>query len=520
MGVALERAGKRSQIKALPGVGDIVDIQAGSVPSGLTSLPSYASLSSGGKYKIKSLAEVGALIALGQNGPLRADIVIADDAMAAAIAAPLNALRDEIQGASPDAGTDFATLRSTALEPSAKLQSKEVRLMKVFGRPTIVVAADGGATAAGLFGKFWQRMAIASSTVVKSADIPVADGNTVTLKSLGGSPGSFDVLAHADWNTSFDIGAVSADGRVPGSLVLDVSAAPSAARTAPVVSVFLNEFLLGAKQLEANGQRERITARIPYAILTGRNVLRVAFVRQLASDRCRETPEPYPVSVLPSSHVVLVDGKHNDNFSGMVARFANAGTVIVPTAYLDNAQSTLPRVVRMAMATNVSPVNAQFSVADDKGAALPKGPFLMLDVPSKDIESKVSLDKGRLVLNGQKDKALLDMTGLDEVGVVEVVKAGSNTGVVYRTVGANAPMMNVPFVLSDGNFAAIGKTGLLAEINTADPSGSRALLGEEPSTVTSNFWWIIPVVLIIGFIILLFFASRMRRRKNAKRTVV
>ena len=122
----------------------------------------------------------------------------------------------------------------------------------------------------------------------------------VSLKYLGAKPGSFDVLAHADWNATFDIGSVAADGRGPGTLVIDVAASPSAARTPPVVSVFLNEVLLGAKEMEANGRRERIVAPIPRYALAARNVVRVSFVRQLASDRCRETPEPYPVSVLAS----------------------------------------------------------------------------------------------------------------------------------------------------------------------------------------------------------------------------
>lgn len=520
IGAALERAGKRSQIKALPAIGDTVEIAAGSVPTGLMSLPSFAALATAGTHKIKNLAEVGALIALGQNGPLHADIVIADTATEAAIASPLNALRDEIQSAGAEAVTAFSGLRDTALAPAmTSLAAKEVRLMTVFGRPTIVVAADGGATAAGMFGKFWQRLALSSSLIVQSADLPAADGNTVTLKSLGGLPGSFDVLAHADWNTAFDIGTVSADGRIPGTLVLDVAAAPSAARTAPVVSVFMNEILLGAKQLEANGRRERITAHIPRSVLTGHNVLRVAFVRQLASDRCRETPEPYPVSVLPSSHLLLVDGTPADNFSGLVSRFASGGNVIVPDAYLANAQETLPRVIRMAMTANVSPITAKFLVADKSDAAIPKGPFLLMDVAGKGVDSQVKLDKGRLILSGKRDRVLLDVAGLNGIGVIEVVKAGANSGVMYRTVGSKPPAMDQPIVLSDGNFAAIGDNGLLAEMNTIDPSGRHALIDEEPSMVTANFWWLIPVGLIVAFIILLLFASRMRRRKNAKRTI-
>ena len=78
----------------------------------------------------------------------------------------------------------------------------------------------------------------------------------------GRQAASFDVLAHADWTASFDIGSVAADGKGPGTLVMDVAASPSAARTPPVVSVFMNDVLLGAKEMEATGKRERIVAPI------------------------------------------------------------------------------------------------------------------------------------------------------------------------------------------------------------------------------------------------------------------
>jgi hypothetical protein len=136
--------------------------------------------------------------------------------------------------------------------------------------------------------------------------------------------GTLDVLARADWSAAFDIGAVAIDGRGPATLVMDVAAAPGAARTAPVVSIFMNEVLLAAREMEANGRRERIAAPIPRHVLSTHNDIRVSFVRQQASDRCRETPEPYPVSVLASSHILLDDIEPLGDFSGLISTFGNA----------------------------------------------------------------------------------------------------------------------------------------------------------------------------------------------------
>ncbi|MBI2771494.1 MAG: hypothetical protein HYX47_17855 [Burkholderiales bacterium] len=516
VGVALERAGKHPIIRAFPAVGDMVDLRNLNVPAALRGIPAFAGLADGSNRKIKDSAELGALMALGAYGPLQADIVIADKSIGDSIGANLDALRGQVQAASADAATPFTEWRARFVDPWGKpLASKEVRLANVFGRPTIVVAPDAGAKAAGLFTSIWQQAAASPSVIVTTAEEPKSDASAVTLKYLGAKPSTLEVLAHADWNATFDIGSVAADGRGPGTLVIDVAAAPSAAHTPPVVSVFLNEVLLGAKELEAKGKRERILAPIPMYALAARNVIRVSFTRQLASDRCRETPEPYPVSVLASSHMLLEKIEPRGDFAGLIARFASRGSLIVPAAFVNDAQGTLPRVVRLATATGLSPVYAKFVPVADGAAPKIDGPFLAIDVPVKEAaKSDVKVDGSRLYLAGEGDKPLLDVTGLNRLGLLEVTKAGGETGAVYRTLGQESPSMDKAIQLSDGNVALLGDTGLRSEVNTFDPSGQGRLREAQPSFYERTYWWLIPAVIVALFIALLVFASRVRRSKN------
>lgn len=514
VGVALERAGKRPVVRALPAVGDVVDMRGVTIPPGLRGIPAYAGLTEGGQHKIRDAAEIGALMALGAAGPFQADIVVADATFAGAMGASFEALRGQLPA---DAATPYAEWRAKALEPGGKpLASGEVRLSNVFGRPTIFVAPDAGAKAAGLFTQIWQQVAASSSVVIQAAEEPRSDMTAVSLKYLGAKPGSFDVLAHADWNASFDIGSVAADGRGPGTLVMDVAAAPSAARTPPVVAVFLNEVLLGAKEMEANGRRERIVAPIPRQALAARNVIRVSFTRQLASDRCRETPEPYPVSVLASSHMLLEKIEPGSDFSGLMSRFAAGGTVLVPASYLNDSQNSLPRVIRLAATTGVSPVNAKFSAVADGSEPKIDGPFLAIDLPLKDAKkSDAKVEGGRLLLAGSGDKPLIDVTGLNRIGLLEVTQVGGETGASYRTLGQDAPAMDKPMQLSDGNVALIGANGLRSEVNTVDPTGQGRLREARPSFFERTYWWLLPILVVAFFIALLVYASRVRRRKNA-----
>ncbi|MDQ3272726.1 MAG: hypothetical protein M3Q12_11260, partial [Pseudomonadota bacterium] len=289
------------------------------------------------------------------------------------------------------------------------------------------------------------------------------------------------------------------------------------ARTPPVVSVFMNDIQLGARQLDAEGQVERVTARIPAYALASRNTLRVSFVRQLASDRCRETPEPYPVSVLPSSHMLLEKADLSANFTGMVARYAAGAHVMVPAAYLADAAATLPRLIRLALTAGVSPTKARFTAVTGDAVPAPGGPFLVMDLPFKNADSKVKLEGGRLVMNGKGDAAVLDVGGLDNVAIVEVVKVSGDRGVVYRMVGKQAPVMSKAMLLGSGDVAVIGAGGLLTEMNTADPGGRKVVENNAgPWLLAQGYWWMLPVLGVVFMIALLVFASRMRRRKAAE----
>ena len=517
VGVALERAGKRPVIKTLPQVGETVNMQGIAIPQQLKGIPGFAGLTENGPHKIKDAAEAGAVMALGAAGPVQADIVIADRGAAAAMAQPLEAIGGQIRASSPDADAAFQQWRTAAIDPWGKpVVSNEIRLANVLGRPTIVIAPDAGAKAAGLFTQIWQHAAAGPNLVVGAAEEPgKGDRAAVSLRYLGAKPASFDVLAKADWNATFDIGSVANDGRAPGTLVMDVAASPSAARTPPVVSVFMNDVLLGAKEMEAHGRRERIVAPIPRYALQTRNVVKVSFVRQLASDRCRETPEPYPVAVLASSHMLLDKIDPAADFTGLMAKFADGGTLFIPQSHLDNATTTLPRVIRLAASTGLSPVKAKMQTVAQGAEPKIEGPYLAVDVMPKDVAKNRS-DKDRLFLTGSSDKPVLDVKGLNRVGVIEVAGSGNDIGAVYRTLGSEPPPMDKPIQLSSGNVAIMGNTGLRGEVNTRDPAAYEPVREAQPAFYERSYWWLLPIVIVALFIGVLVFASRARRMKKQR----
>lgn len=521
LGVALARAGKRPVVNALAAVGNEVDLAGMTVPAELRGIPAFGALAAGGRHRLSGPAELGALLAI-QAVSQRADILVADSTLLAALRDALDALAQEVRAAGPDAAAAFSDWRAKAFGVlDAPLDIDEVRLATVSGRPAIVVAVGAGSKAAGLFDASWRHALLTRSVVAPIVERQAPDASVVTLGSLGGVPGSLDVLARGDWTATFDLGAVSFDGRVPSEIVVDVSAAPGASWSRPVATVFLNDQLLGARRLEADGQPERIQARVPAYALAPRNVLRVSFQRQPLTDQCREIPQAFSVAVLPTSHIRLAKAKLSEDFTGMAARLANKGSLMVPSSYLKDATQSLPSVIRIAEASGLSPTRARLMVAPDSGVeAKPEGAFLAFDLELAEAKPRASVEGNRLILRGQGDKPFFDVTGLNRVGLAQVLRAGSETGVLWQTIGAEAPSFDKPFRLARGDIALVGAEGPLVEIDSADPSGSLMAVAEDGPTRDlawrRSLSWGVPTMIGLAalFLLLLARAAWVRRQRD------
>jgi hypothetical protein len=520
LGVALERIGKQARIVPFPSLKDSIDLGALSIPAQLTAIPAFASLDGKGQRTLDDPAQIGALLMLGQAPALNADMAVSDPQLLKAINDSLDALQRQVQSLDPAAAGAFAQWRERHVNAAITATgSDNVRLALLGAHPVLMINQDAAGKAIGLFSAAWNKLARSRQlTVGEEANMPLSEDGRVALTRLGGQPGSIDVLAKADWSASFALGSVAYDGRVPVSAAVDVAAAPGASGTAPVASLFLNDFLIGARQLDANGQKERIEARIPRYALAAQNTLRVSFQRQPVSDLCRETPQAFPVSILPSSHLTLEKTALDNDFSGMAARFAAATDLWVPQSYLDRPASSLPQLIRVASASGVSPLRAQLKVSDDaKVAVTPDKPFLAFEVPVKGSDESVQVDyQGQLLIHHQ-EQTLLDLKSLNHLAVLQVVESGSQQGMLYRTLGGQAPNFARPVLLERGNVTILGDDGPLTTFDAKDPTGSQMIDGQEPKGLDAwrkpSALWLIPAALI-AFLLLLLAGRRARRNRQ------
>lgn len=437
LGVALERIGKQARILPFPAVQDSVDLSGLNIPAELKQIPAFAGLEGKGQYTLRDPAEIGALLMLGQTPALQADLAISDPQLLKAIDDALNALQAQVQGLDATAAAALGQWRERHIKQPLANSTEDVSLALLGNRALLMIKPESANKAIGLFSSAWNKLARNRQlTIGEEAAMPLSEDGRVALTRLGGKPGTVDVLAKTDWSASFPLGSVAYDGRVPVTAMIDVAAAPGASGTPPVATLFLNDYLIGAMQLTADGKKERIEARIPQYALAAQNTLRVSFQRQPVSNQCLETPQAFPISVLPTSHVVLDKVTPDENFSGMAARFATDTQIMVPKGYLERPASSLPQVIRVASASGVSPLRAQLSVSDDASVAVtPAKAFLAFELPVKDgAESVKASNDGHLLIN-HKEQTLLDLKSLNHLASLQVIDAGGQHGMVYRTLG-------------------------------------------------------------------------------------
>lgn len=509
IGTALLRSGKKITVRSMPAVGESIDAKDLTIPAAFASNPVFSNLkSSDSAIKITSNAQLGALLVLGA-AQTSGDIVLSDAVMQQQLSAAMDALQVQLSS-DPDASDALKIWREKQL-PLAKesMPSKGISVMPMGRQRVLSVAADAGAQLSGLQETGLQKLLVSASVNVQAAQ-PARwdDAKGIRLTNLGGSEGSFDVVSKGDWSINFPLSAVASQGKVPSELTLYVSAAPGASSTRPVASVFWNGVLLSAKQLEAGGSPEQLTARIPSYALGVNNNLRVSVQRQPYSADCNEVPQAYPASVYPAISYVSPGSAHPDGtFIGLLPLLGTQSQLLVPEAYLKAAPTNLERIASIASAAGISASQAELIVSKAGASSKPSKPFLSMDVALEDAKPQVFVTNGKQLQIRGKDLAWLDISGLHQISSAEVVKSSGQHGILWHAIGNFDSGINDSFLLNRGNIAVIGSDGPVAWVDSSNPDeGISPNVRKTPFYEWRNFVsWGVPGVVIAVLLLLLLF---------------
>lgn len=517
MSVALNHLGRKVNIQSFPSIGQEVDIDGLTVPSVLSKIPAFTALQGKSTYQINDVAEIGALIFLNAV-PVHADLVIMDSELTDGINTALNALRAQLESDS-DAVNAFDAWREKRVLVNPPLnQSSQIWLSSLGKQPVVMISAEGGEHAVGILDSFWKDILLSSRIEAFQSRAPeLVSGSTVRLINLGNRSSNLDVLSDSSWTTSFPLSAISRDSQSPNELVLDVGAAPGEVGGGPIVSVFWNEILLIAHRMKGDGGNERIVAHIPRYVVGVNNSIAIRFQRQPFSDQCKVTPQAYPVAVLPTSHIVLSQKKSEGTFVSTLPFLASTPSIIVPERYLDRASSSLKSVTTMVLAGGLPATRTALVVVPNGDRYIPKQPFLSMEVPIGDVTTSVEVSDGPSLRIGGKAQPWINIAGLKNLSVAELVNSNGEHGVFWQTVGSQSAEEIVRFSLDRGDLVVIGPNGPVAWVDSKNPSaGEAAAPGGTPFYGWGQYLqWAVPM-LGVGMLLVLFLllAARSARRKR------
>jgi hypothetical protein len=391
---------------------------------------------------------------------------------------------------------------------------------RIAGQPALLVS-DGDAVRAG---RLFASPLLAATRGVAFATVGEAsllDSPTdrVTFDQLAVAPSQAEVFGRADLIAVLDMRRLPADTR-PTRLLLDVMVAPDGAGEKAVVSVFVNERLLGST-VAATGEPTHLDLQLPEGLAGAITNVRALVQRDSAQGDCRFDPQGYPAQILGSSSLVLetADGTPHD-FSDLTSRFAPGLALHLPAAVADQPGLVLGLVSEIAnqLSGDLVPIHVRYSAAGN--APAPDEPFIAVtDVPPTGATPRVRFDQGRVAVTDRSNRTLLDVGGFVGGAVAQIVTSGENPGLWIKPLSADGALpAPAELHLDRGDVAFIDGNGVALAMSTEHDTVVRISYPDHVSwlTVAERFrFWIIAGLWLLATAALLLTLQRMFRRRPA-----
>lgn len=394
--------------------------------------------------------------------------------------------------------------------------------VRVAGTPALLVADGEDLRAARLFASpllpATRGMAAASVGDTSAIELPA---DRVTFDQLAVPPEQAEVFGRAELTTVIDTRRLP-PGRRPTRLLLDAMVAPDGAGERAVVSVFVNERLLGST-VAATGEATHLDLPLPDGLASTLTTVRVLVQRDSAQGDCRFEPQGYPAQILGSSSLVLASAGSAHDFSDLTSHFAQRLEIQLPSSAANHPARMLGLIAEVASQLSPATAPLQVSFASGKEAAKLNAPFIALsDEPPADATPNVHFDRGRVSVTDASGHTLLGLGDFADGAVVQIMTAGEYPGLWIKPM-AKDDSVPAPgdLHLGRGDVAFIDANGVALAMSTERNSVVRISYPDQVSwlTVAERFRpWIIAGLWLLATAILLLTLQRVLRRRPANKS--
>lgn len=466
--LALSQTGLQPEFVTVPAVGDTVHIGGLRLPDELKAIPLFgdffAASGKGDSLVITRPEQIGAWLVLRALSP---------NGLAQIVFDPVRTGQHLREAASHVAGLEnrmaswgkIARLDQWLAQDTG--QKSNIRVSMLAGQPVLLLSEPNVAQGASLITTMWREVANSQGELLDKAMLLTNDEQDKTHFYFPQSQSVKYVEKTAEWLVPFKLGDLP-QGKWPEAFEINLLASPMGDGVQPVVSVFLNDNLLGASFLRADGQLERISARIPMYSIASSNYLKVQVRRRCDGGECSAGMQSYPVQMLPSSYVELGSRSDYQQFFMLPPAFGHAGDVLLPLKYLEQSDQSLPFVnsILAGLSAKTSGINIRFS---DAAEFSPERPFVSFGITPRPANGLVRSGDGRLTVRDTGGRVIFDAAGMGALATLQLVHAGTRSGVVVSQVSGQLPRFSEPLDISQGDFAVLDEKGVRLNLNLNDP---------------------------------------------------
>lgn len=456
----------------------------------------------------RSLASSGRRVTFNRGASAMADLIRRGEARrwtrGIVILGPIDEFLGQVEGpavtvAGPASGlATIAAVRTAGFPALLISDASAVRAGRLLGSPSL--SATRGLTSAS----------------VGDVDSPTLSAARITFDQLGVTPGTVDVFGRAELSV-----VINARDLPPSTamtrLVLDTLVAPDDAGEKAVVSVFVNERLLGST-VAASGEPTRLDLALPGGLVGAAANIRTVVQRRSSQGDCRFEPQGYPAQILGSSSLVLTKIDAVRDFADLSPHWANGVEVLLPQSASERPLHYLGLLSNIL--NTLSPENAPITVTflSNVGAPAPQAPFIAVgNTAPAGSKPLVHFDQGRVAITDRSGRTLLDLGGFESAAVAQLVTADDRPGLWIRPLGRDGALPNPAELRIDrGDVAVLDDKGTSLAMSTERDTLVKIAYPDHVSwvSVAASFRpWVIGAFWIFGTVLFLFALQQFYRRK-------
>jgi hypothetical protein len=394
-----------------------------------------------------------------------------------------------------------------------------VAVVSVAGLPALLVSDATPARASHLL----SSPSLAVTRGVNAASVgavatPKLPSDRVSFDQLGVAPALAEVFGRAELAVAISTRSLPA-GTYMSRLLLDITVAPDEAGEKAVVSVFMNEHLLGST-IAASGEPTRLDLALPTGLVGNAANIRAVVQRRSSQGDCRFEPQGYPAQILGSSSLILGSAAARPHdFSDLSARWVDGVEILVPDTAGENPVPLLGLLsnVLSTLSPDTALVTVKFTAAGARPA--PTAAFIAVsNLPPAGATPLMTFDRGRIAAVDREGHTLLDLGGVNTGAVAQLVMAGEQPGLWIKPLAADGTLPNPSDLRLDrGDIAVLDKVGTSLAMSTERDTLISIAYPDEVSwtTVAARFRsWVIGGLWVFGTVLFLFMLQRMYRRRS------